>query len=122
MYIRAKILKSSNKIKATWDAITTVTGRSTVVSESIKLKVNSVILNSDLEVANTFQNFFSEIPIAVTRSLPSSPSEAVLLRTLRLTLRAGIASRVFRAGRGDGATAGGAWTAGATGHRFSLTF
>ena len=46
----------------------------------------------------------------------------LLLRTLRLTLRAGSASRVFRAGRGDGATAGGAGTAGATGHTSSLTF
>ena len=63
MYIRAKILKTSNKIKATWDAVRPIAGRSRAVREPTNLKINSVILHSHVEVANTFQNFCFKISI-----------------------------------------------------------
>ena len=46
MHIKAKFLKSKNKIKAVWewDAITAATGRSRTVNESTKLKVNNLKL------------------------------------------------------------------------------
>lgn len=79
LYLSRKINNAPNKIKATWNIINKETGKAKNNDLSFSLEISNNIVNSDSEVAETFQIFFSEIPFKTTRTLDSS---AALANTL----------------------------------------
>lgn len=79
LYISNKIKRSTNKIKATWKIVNNETGKSKPCIKQINLKVNDTLLTNSIEVANTFNKFFSSIPKVVTQTLNSSASGATAL-------------------------------------------
>lgn len=77
LYIKDKIKNSDNKIKATWNFINSETGKTKPqVNENMSLLVNNVHIKSDVEVANTFEEFFTNIPLTITENLNSSRAGA----------------------------------------------
>ena len=76
IYIRDKISNSNNKIKVTWDIINRESGKVKPRDTSYNLDVNNVKIKTDIEVANAFEEFFTNIPIATTSNLNSSASAA----------------------------------------------
>ncbi|XP_050668027.1 uncharacterized protein LOC126967548 [Leptidea sinapis] len=75
-FIADKIKNSNNKVKATWSVINNETGRSNCRNTSICLNINNRVINSEIEIANEFDKYFSEIPIVTTKFLNSSPKAA----------------------------------------------
>ncbi|XP_050681374.1 uncharacterized protein LOC126976808 [Leptidea sinapis] len=75
-FIADKIKNSNNKVKATWSVINNETGRSNCRYTSICLNINNRVINSEIEIANEFDKYFSEIPIVTTKYLNASPKAA----------------------------------------------
>ena len=78
-YIRAKIQKSDNKIKATWNVINKETCKARSRDRSFELKIDDKHINTDAAVANAFESFFTNIPITTTSKLNSSKNVAASL-------------------------------------------
>ncbi|KAJ8704333.1 hypothetical protein PYW08_013057 [Mythimna loreyi] len=71
--ISKKIENSNNKIKAVWKAINKETGKINQRDQNeLSLNINNKIISDRSTVAETLENFFTNIPIEVTKSLPSS--------------------------------------------------
>lgn len=79
LYISNKIKFSNNKIKATWNIINNETGRSMQRDNDYKLSINDRIITNNLDIAETFNTFFTNIPLSTTSSLNSCSSKAELL-------------------------------------------
>lgn len=78
-YIRRNIHSADNKIKAVWQVINKETGKSKVRNNEYVLKSGDRVVNTDTEVAQQFENFFTNIPISTTKHLNSSTNLAELL-------------------------------------------
>lgn len=78
-YLSQKIKNSSDIIKTTWKVINVETGRSRHAISDLELKIDGKIIDSSLDVATEFENFFTDIPVSTTKYLKSSPSSAVAL-------------------------------------------
>ncbi|CAK1579780.1 unnamed protein product [Parnassius mnemosyne] len=78
-YIRAKIQKSDNKIKATWNVINKETCKTRSRDRSFELEIDDKHINTDAEVAIAFESFFTNAPITTTSKLKSSKTEAASL-------------------------------------------
>lgn len=76
MYISNKISSSNNIVKTTWQIINNETGKTKQRNVEFKLNVSDRIVTQDVDVAESFEHFFSNIPVTVTRSLNSSPTLA----------------------------------------------
>lgn len=76
IFIRDKITKSSNKIKATWEVINRESGKIKPRDSSFTLKIEDKVINTDADVAETFEEYFTNIPLITTSTLNSSASEA----------------------------------------------
>lgn len=74
--ISRRIGNSDNKIKTVWKIINSETGNTKQRDTDLSLKINNKSIANNIEVANAFEDFFSNIPIEVTKSLPSSPLKA----------------------------------------------
>lgn len=70
-YIRAKIVNSKNKIKATWNVINKETCKVGSRDRILELKVDNAYINGDTEVAGAFETFFSKIPLITSNKLSS---------------------------------------------------
>lgn len=93
-FITNKIINSKNKVKATWNIINSETGKASKKESSFALKVNNELIEDKLQIANTFDSYFVNIPIDTTRHLESSSTEAQSL--LKLSLNNNIAHFDFR--------------------------
>lgn len=80
LFIKNKILNSNNKIKTTWDIIKKETGKIEIKKRIEGLRVNGKMVHDKLEIANTFEKFFTEIPFQLTKNLggPSLATESFL--------------------------------------------
>ena len=76
IYIRNKIHSAKNKIKVTWDVINRESGKIKSRDTSFKLDINNVLIQTDLDVAKAFEEYFTNIPLLTTSKLNSSASEA----------------------------------------------
>ena len=75
--ISNKIANSSNKIKAVWQIINTETGNIKQRDTELSLHTyEGTTITDKLKVANTLENFFTNIPIEITKSLASSSTLA----------------------------------------------
>ena len=75
-YLGDKIRNSSNKIKATWKVINKETCKNKTQDRKFSLKVENKCIQADAEVANIFENYFSNIAIQITSKLNSCPQLA----------------------------------------------
>lgn len=85
LFLSKKIQHADNKIKATWKVINNETGRTKPRDNHIELNVDNRLITSSLELAETFNDFFVNIPINTTSSLCSSSvtAETVLRGNVR---------------------------------------
>jgi hypothetical protein len=81
LHIRNKIKKSSNKIKTTWNIINRETGKLKIHNTQFTLNHNNKLINSKSDIANIFEEYFTNIPVNITSNLNSSSKKAnTLLR------------------------------------------
>lgn len=80
-YIKNQIINSTNVTKMTWKIINGEIGKVKTRNSDIRLIINNKMTNTDQEVANAFELFFTNIPVTTTKSLNSSPAlaESLLL-------------------------------------------
>lgn len=78
-YIKGKIVSAENKIKAVWKVINSETGKIKPRENEFVLRTDRGLISSDGEVAQEFENFFTNIPLKTTELLNSSPADAVAL-------------------------------------------
>lgn len=76
LFIKNKVLASTNVAKTTWNIINKETGKSKSRNSDFHLEINGESIDTDKEVANCFEKFFADIPISTTRSLNASPAVA----------------------------------------------
>lgn len=82
LYISSKIHNSTDKVKTVWKIIKSETGKNSLPNKNIKLTNNDKLIEKDHDIANIFEQHFSDIPNQITSSLTSSPEMAkTLLRT-----------------------------------------
>lgn len=82
IYIKNKISSADNIIKTVWKVINCETGRTKFCDNSHSLNTAQGIVNTESEVAQEFETFFTNIPLKTTESLSSSPTAAsTLLKT-----------------------------------------
>lgn len=79
LYILNKIKKSNNMVKAVWSIIKAETGQVSAQPTEFNLQYENRTLTDEMDVANTFLDFFSRIPYETTKSLASSCTEATQL-------------------------------------------
>lgn len=77
--INKKIKISDNKIKTIWNIIIKESGKLKFQSNEYVLNTSNGLISSDLEVAQEFETFFSQIPFKTTQTLNSSSTKAVAL-------------------------------------------
>ncbi|KAL0883669.1 hypothetical protein ABMA27_015794 [Loxostege sticticalis] len=75
-YIRRIVAGSNNKAKATWNIINKETCKGKLRDNTFSLQIGSKLINSNTEVANAFESFFSEIAPKTTKDLASSAALA----------------------------------------------
>lgn len=81
LYISNKIKSADDKIKTTWKIINNETGKNKQRNTEFNLETAHGPINTDVEVAQEFENFFADIPLKTTETLNSSPAlSAALLR------------------------------------------
>lgn len=76
LFLKRRIVNSDDKIKTVWKIINEETGRNKPHNQPFALKVNDKLVNSKTEIAQIFEDFFTEIPIKTTKNLNSSPEAA----------------------------------------------
>jgi hypothetical protein len=76
LYIRNKINKSNNKIKTTWNIINRETGKSKTHNTQFTLNHNNKLIKSESDIADIFEDYFTNIPVNLTSKLSSSSKEA----------------------------------------------
>lgn len=80
LHLSRKIRQADDKVKTTWKIINTESGRLKSRDNNIVLvNNNNVRIKSDNQVAELFENFFSNIPIATTATLNTCPERALHL-------------------------------------------
>ena len=79
LHISSKIKTSENKIKTVWKVINNETGRKKIRNNSYTLETSGGPISSNLEVAQEFVNFFTDIPLKTTEALNSSPDVSIAL-------------------------------------------
>ena len=62
LYYSNRIKQSSNIIKTTWSVINDASGKSTRRDDGIKLVINNNTLSDNFEIAQTFNEYFRDIP------------------------------------------------------------
>jgi hypothetical protein len=81
-YLSKKIQNSKDKVKTVWQVINDETGKRKIKDPHYNLRIDNTLVSSDQEVADHFEQFFSNIPVETTKSLQSSPDVAeVILKT-----------------------------------------
>uniref|UniRef100_A0A1Y1LAR2 Reverse transcriptase domain-containing protein n=1 Tax=Photinus pyralis TaxID=7054 RepID=A0A1Y1LAR2_PHOPY len=65
-----KILRSSNKVKTTWDVINQQSKQPKPLHENIVLEVEDKTLTFPGDVASAFNNFFTNIAVDLTKDIP----------------------------------------------------
>lgn len=86
-YISNKIKSADNKIKTVWKIINSETGKCKGRETEFTLRTSQgPVVGSDAEVAQEFENFFTNIPIKTTGSLNSSASLSVSLLEAHIPL------------------------------------
>ena len=81
LYISNKIKSAENKIKTVWKVINNETSRKKIRNTDYTLETSRGAITSNLEVAQEFVNFFTNIPSKTTEALNSSPDVSLdLLR------------------------------------------
>ncbi|CAF4883968.1 unnamed protein product [Pieris macdunnoughi] len=68
-----------DKVKATWKIINEESGKTSDKRTDYMLKVKGKLIKSDPEVASSFEEFFTNVPLNTTKSLDSSPAAAISL-------------------------------------------
>lgn len=76
MFVSRKIKNSSDIVKMTWKVINRETGNVKARSLEYKLQIDGKLVSTDKQVAEAFENFFTDIPFSTTKSLKSSPALA----------------------------------------------
>lgn len=79
IHIKNQISKSSDKVKTVWTIIKQETGKATQSEPNIVLRKNGCIVEEKSEVANTFANFFSNVPFETTKDLKPRQDRATQL-------------------------------------------
>jgi hypothetical protein len=75
-FLRNKIHVSKNKIKTTWNIINTETGKRSVRESIDCLKYKDHMFTDNIDIANTFETFFTNIATQTTQHLDSSTDRA----------------------------------------------
>jgi hypothetical protein len=75
-YFARKVKDSNDKVKTVWRIISSETAKAKSRDPHFALKVGDKLVKSDIDVANEFERFFTNIPLETTRSLNSSSSMA----------------------------------------------
>lgn len=78
-YISSKINKAENKSKCIWNVINTETGKVNDNPNNLSIRHNGVMISDESEVATLFENFFTNIPFEITKSIKSSSDTAMKL-------------------------------------------
>lgn len=76
LFISNTIKNSSNKIKTSWKIINNETSRVRANRDKYELNYQNRIISSESEVAQIFEDFFTEIPVKTTCQLQSSSEAA----------------------------------------------
>lgn len=79
IYLKNKIRRSQNKIKETWNIISSETGRAPRRARDVTLNINNIDITDDLKIASEFEKFFTEIPLLTTKTLSSCSTSAEML-------------------------------------------
>lgn len=84
LHLKSKVLSASNKSKAVWKVINTETGKRKSYNSQINIVHEGKLIDSDFEVADAFDDFFSNIASLTTKGLKSSSEQAAIWTRLNI--------------------------------------